>query len=165
MVYKDIEFEPISSNPFCIQFPVEKINDHMYVTIDAAMSDRWYELNSSCGIEEGINLEQITDVRAYLMLQTSRNSPRIGYKVEIKTSTGVTVTKKVRMDESPQAVAELLDSFFAMGAPGLAPDVYTTLYQQHKFYRKKYGNNPADKIIELLEQGYTVDQVISYMEQ
>lgn len=137
----------------------------MYVTIDAVMRDRWYELKSICGIEEGINMEQIVDVRAYLMLQTSRNSPRIGYKVEIKTSTGVTITKKMRMYEPPQAVAELLDSFFAMGAPGLAPDVYTALYQQHKSYRQKYGNSPGETIIELLEQGCTVDQVIDYMEQ
>lgn len=165
MTFQDIEFEPISINPSCIQFPVHKMNNHMYVTIDAAMGDRWYEFGGVGRIEQGINLEQITDIKSYLVLQASRNTPRIGYKVEIKTSDGITITKKVRMHESPQVVAELLDSFFAMGAPGLAADICTVLYQQHKSYRQKYGSSPAEKIIELLEQGYTADQVIDYMEQ
>ncbi len=165
MIFQGIEFEPTSVNPSCILFPVHKMDNRMYATVDAAMGDRWYELGGIAGIEQGFNLEQITDIKAYLMPQASRNNPRIGYKLDISTSGGTVITRKVRLIESPQAVAELLDRFFAMGAPGLDDDIRVVLCQLHRAYRQRYGNSKADKIIELLEHGYTVDQILTYMQQ
>lgn len=165
MIFQGIEFELTSASPYHILLPVHKMNDHMYVTVDAAMGDRWYELGGIGGIEQGFNMEQITDIKSYLMPQASRNTPRIGYKLDISTSGGIVITKKVRLKEPPQAVAELLDRFFAMGAPGLDNDIRVALCQQHKAYRQKYGNSKVDKIIELLEHGCTVDQVLAYMQQ
>lgn len=165
MVFQGIEFEPTSASPSCILFPVHKMDDRMYATVDAAMGDRWYELGGIAGIEQGFNLEQITDIKAYLMPQVSRSNPRIGYKLDISTSGGIVITRKARLKEPPQAVAELLDNIFAMGVPGLDNDIRVALYQQHRAYRQRYGTSKADKIIELLENGFTVDQVLTYMQQ
>lgn len=87
----------------------------------------------------GKDVEDIADLKAYLVPHVSRTRPTIGYIVEITTNDGQHITKRIYKPAATEAAA-VLASFFEAGAPGLDEDCRQCLERQHKEY---YGRCAA----------------------
>lgn len=122
MFFKDIEFELNSASSDHIHLPIMKLTDEMYAAVDEAMADRWYKLGGLEGIEIGFGLEEIADIRAYLVPHIDKRLFGIGYRVEVFTEHGAKLVKHIKGNAEKAIICNILDQFFADGAPGLAPD-------------------------------------------
>lgn len=88
--------------------------------------------------EHGKDGRDIKTIAAYLVPHVSRTRPTIGYVVEITTNDGQKITQRIYGSTTSQTAADILDSFFAAGAPGLDAEYRKCYEQQHNEYRNRY---------------------------
>ena len=136
MFFKDIEFELNSASSDHIHLPIKELNSEMYAAVDEAMADRWYKLGGLEGIEMGFGLEEIADMRAYLVPHIDKLLFGIGYRVEVFTEHGVKLVKHIKVNAEKTIICNILDQFFAGGAPGLAPEFKEYFQRKYVEYRK-----------------------------
>lgn len=137
MTFQNIEFQMNSDTHDYIHFPIKKLTEEMYAAVDEAMADRWYKLGGLEGIEMGFGLEEIADIRAYLVPHIDKRHFGIGYRVEVCTEHGAKLVKYIKVNVEKTIICNILDQFFADGAPGLAPDFKE--YFQHKYEECRRG--------------------------
>ena len=132
MTFQNIEFQMNSASHDQIHLPIKELTDEMYAAVDEAMADRWYKLGGLEGIEMGFALEEIAEIRAYLVPHIDKHLFGIGYRVEVFTEHGAKLVKHIKGNAEKAIICNILDQFFADGAPGLTPDF-------KEYYQRKYA--------------------------
>lgn len=87
------------------------------------------------------DIQDIADIKAYLVPHVSPVKPLIGYRLEVTTTDGQTIVKHLKADFTPEQTTAILDRFFAAGTPGLAPDIRKLYQNQHSIYKSRNHNH------------------------
>lgn len=124
MTINGINFDLISTNSTRIYLPCQ-INDDLSWEAAKAL---W---------ESGKDIQDISDIKAYLMPHISPIKPLIGYRLEITTTDGQRITKHLKANFTTEEAANIINSFFKAGALGLAPDMRKLYESQHSRYTSK----------------------------
>ncbi len=124
MTINSIIFDLISTNSTRIYLPCQ-ITDNLSWEAAKAL---W---------ESSKDIQDIADIKAYLVPHISAIKPLIGYRLEITTTDGKLITKYLRASFSTEEATDIINSFFKAGAPGLAPDMQKLYQSQHSKYTSK----------------------------
>lgn len=132
MTINTITFEMTNSNSTQIYLPCE--------TLDS--NDLLWEASKAVW-ENGKDIGDIADITAYLLPHTSRIRPYCGYRVEINTTDGQQIVRHIKADFTTEQIVDILDRFFAAGAPGLSPDIRKLYENQHSQYKNRHLKQSA----------------------
>lgn len=110
----------------------------------------------------GVELEDIADIEVFALL--TANSFRIGggFQVEVVAMSGEKFIERVAATIDPEQVNSALRKFFATGAAGLDDEHRLFFDRQHYEYMQKQSSRISSMMLNLLENGYSVDQVLAF---
>ena len=123
-------FGSTSVNPTTIYLPCEITDDLLYVAAKALWAI-------------GQDIGDIANVQTYFLPHTSRTKPYCGYRVEVLTADKQHLVRHISADISTEQTVEILDRFFAAGAPGLDHDVRECYINQHRQYKNRHHKKSA----------------------
>ena len=107
MTFQNIEFQMNSASYDRIHLPIKELTNEMYAAVDEAMADRWYKLGGLEGIEMGFSLEEIADIRAYLVPHIDKRHFGIGYRVEVFTEHGAKLVKYIKVNVEKSIICNI----------------------------------------------------------
>lgn len=91
----------------------------------------------------GKDIEDISNIEAYLVPHVSRRRPTIGFILKIITNDGQQISARVYVPTAPEIVANILDRFFEAGAPGLDAVYHRWFEEQHRDYHNRCGRSAS----------------------
>lgn len=107
-------------------------NDRIYLPCELTDDLNWTAMEAVW--TRGKDIEDISNIEAYLVPRVSRRRPTIGFILKIITNDGQQISALVYVPTAPEIVANILDRFFEAGAPGLDAVYRECFEEQHRDY-------------------------------
>lgn len=147
----------VSSNPCRIRFPYDWQNS-------CSKEDfLWAVKEIMCN--NGADLEEIADINIYAMLRASRFRIGGGFEIEVTTTDGKTLSKRIAATTNAEEVSAILKHFFNAAAPGLKEEYRMCFDRQYYEYLQAQSSRKSSMMLRALENGLSVDSVIALAAQ
>lgn len=122
--------------------------------------DEQWEITHSV-LEAGLDFKEVADIAIYAMIAPSKRKIRTGFEIVITDTHGKIHTKRIAAHADDEEVCKILKAFFAANAPGLDIDYHICFGHYFDQYLKEGDRQRSTIALDILQNGGTVEDVIS----